>query len=49
MSKVKYILLGVPVEDLDILDYVPEDFIIEEKVFTEEDIDKLGHPIMYNP
>ena len=49
MSKVKYVLLGVPVEDLDMLDGIPEDFIIEEKVLTEEMLDQMGHPIIYNP
>tara|TARA_Y100000389_G_scaffold123881_1_gene121215 strand:+ start:676 stop:825 length:150 start_codon:yes stop_codon:yes gene_type:complete len=49
MSKVKYVLLGVPVEDLDMLDGIPEDFIIEEKVLAEEMVDQMGHPIIYNP
>ena len=49
MSKVKYVLLGVPTEDSNILDGIPEDFIIEEKVLTEEMVDQMGHPIIYNP
>lgn len=48
-DKIKYVLVVVGKENADILNNIPEENIIQEMISTQEEADKMGHPIIYQP
>jgi hypothetical protein len=48
-NKIKYVLIEIDKNNIELLNSIPDEIIIDECVMSEEMVDKIGCPIIYKP
>ena len=46
---IKYLLIEVTEDNEEILNSIPDDKIIDECIMSEDMVDRIGCPVIYNP
>ena len=46
---IKYLLIEITEDNEEILNSIPADKIIDEYVMSEDMVDRIGCPVIYNP